>query len=305
MSYNAKVYKVFIASPNDVANERNVIRSVLARWNAINSESQKTVLLPVGWDTHAAPESGKEPQQYINEHLLDKCDILIGVFWSRVGNPTKKYESGTIEEISRHIQERKLAMLYFSQKPYPQDADLDQIRKVTEFKQNYRSESLYGEFIDEADLEKKLYNHLEIKMTENKFRPTFDSDILAKIKDDNELTAQIHNHYSLVAKNLLMNIVDENRAEIVWDAIVKKLASNPADLRDSLIYLSKLGAFKHYVYSKGYIELAKCSQPDFGIFIHTLYSINKYEFNYIYNQGLLEDSPFSRRLKELIEKDKQ
>lgn len=149
MSYNAKVYKVFIASPNDVTIERNVIRSVLARWNAINSESQKTVLLPVGWDTHAAPESGKEPQQYINEHLLDKCDILIGVFWSRVGNPTKKYESGTIEEISRHIQERKLAMLYFSQKPYPQD----------------------------ADLEKKLYNHLEIKMTENKFRPTFDSDI--------------------------------------------------------------------------------------------------------------------------------
>lgn len=304
MSYNAKVYKVFIASPSDVISERNVIRNVLARWNDLNSESKKIVLLPVGWDTHAAPEVGKPAQQYIDEYILDKCDILIGVFWSCIGSPTKNYRSGTIEEISRHIQERKLAMLYFSKKPLPPNVNLKQVDEVRKLKEKYKKESLYCEFADEADLEKKLYDHLALKMEEGKFRPVFDSDILASIKDDNELAVQIQNHYPLVSKNLLKIIMDEERDDIVWDAIVKKLVKSPADLRDSLIHLAKAGAFKHLVYKNGYIELAKCSQPDFGNFLNALYSINKFEFLDIYNQGLLEDSPFSRQLIEQIRKNK-
>lgn len=63
MSYNAKVYKVFIASPDDVHNEREIVRSVIMRWNAINAESKKIVLLPVGWETHAAPETRKSAQE--------------------------------------------------------------------------------------------------------------------------------------------------------------------------------------------------------------------------------------------------
>lgn len=60
MSYNAKIYKVFIASPDDVEREREIVRSVLMKWNAINAESKHIVLLPVGWETHAAPEPVKQ-----------------------------------------------------------------------------------------------------------------------------------------------------------------------------------------------------------------------------------------------------
>lgn len=49
--------------------------------------------------------------------------------------------------------------------------------------------------------------------------------------------------------------------------------------------------------------LPKCSQPDFGNFMNALYSLNKYEFDYLLNQGLLEDSPFKCKLLELIKKD--
>ena len=153
MSYNAKVYKVFIASPSDVAKERDVVRTVLARWNAINSESKGVVLLPVGWDTHAAPESEKSAQDYINYEILDKCDILIGIFWSRIGSPTKKSNSGTIEEIYRHIDSGKLAMMYFSSKSLPHDVDTKQLNKVREFKKKY--ESLYSVYSDENDLHKQ------------------------------------------------------------------------------------------------------------------------------------------------------
>ncbi len=63
MSYNAKVYKVSIASPDDVQREREVVRSVLMRWNAINAESKKIILLPIGWETHAEPEMGITAQE--------------------------------------------------------------------------------------------------------------------------------------------------------------------------------------------------------------------------------------------------
>lgn len=300
MSYDAKVYKVFIASPDDVKEEREIVRSVLMRWNAINAETKHIILLPVGWETHSSPVTGITAQEYINDEVLADCDILIGIFWSKVGSPTKNAESGTIEEINRHVSERKLAMLYFSTKDVPYNADLKQIEKVRELKQRYKKDSLYGEFSDYNDLEKKLYNHIELKINEGKFRPTFDSDILAQINDDYELATEIEKHFPLVSKNLLKIIIDENKSDIVWDAIVNKLAYSSADLRDTLIWLAKRGAFKHKVFIDGYKALAKNNQADFGNFMHALYSINRYEFYDIYNKGFLEDSPFTRRMLELI-----
>lgn len=303
MSYNAKVYKVFIASPDDVQKEREVVRSVIMRWNAINAESKKIVLLPVGWETHAAPETGKTVQEYINEEVLDKCDILIGIFWTKLGSPTKIAKSGTVEEIQRHLSERKLAMLYFSKQEIPSDVNLDQLKMVREFKNEIKNKSLYGEFSDEKDLESKLYTHLEIKISEGKFRSTRDSDIMAWIDDDDELATQINAHFPLAARNLLQNIVDEDRNDQVWLAIIEKLSKSPADLREALIFMAKRGAFRHKVYEEGYKNLAKYSQHDFGNFMNSLYSINKYEFDYIFKQGLLEDSKFTQDLLKLIEKD--
>jgi hypothetical protein len=303
MGYNAKVYKVFIASPSDVESEREIVRNVLARWNAINSETQKIVLLPVGWETHSAPESGREAQSYINEEILANCDILIGVFWARIGSPTKNYISGTVEEILRHISEHKLTMLYFSKKPLPNDAILEQVQLVRTFKEKCKGNSLYSEYQNDQDLEKKLFDHIQLKILRGNLRPTRDSDILARILDDDELARQISDYFPSVSKNLLMIIYDEKRSDSVWDEIVKKLTKSPAELMDSLIFLSRKGAFKHGVFTKGYRRLAECSQSHFGLFIQELYSINKFEFNAILEQGLLEDSPFSRNLLRKINQE--
>lgn len=305
MSYNAKVYKVFIATPSDVTKEREIVRSVLARWNAVNGEKERTILLPIGWDTNAAPETGKSAQEYINEELLDNCDILIGIFWSRIGSPTKHFESGTIEEITRHLNERKLAMLYFSTKEIPSDADLDQVKKVRSLKKKYEKSSLYAEFSNEYQLESNLYNHIQINIAHGKFRSTYDSDNLAKIVDDNKLINEIKEHYPLVSRNLLSNIVDETRSDDVWIAIINKLKKSPADLRESLLFLSKRQAFKHKAFILGYRALAECSQPDFGNFMSDLYAINRYEFYDIFAQGLLKDSPFTRKLLQLIKKNEE
>lgn len=303
MSYQARVFKVFIASPSDVTREREIVRSVLSQWNAINAEKQRLVLLPVGWETHGAPDSRSSAQTYINEYVLDRCDILIGVFWTRIGYPTKHHESGTVEEIKRHISNRKIAMLYFSNKPIPSNADLSQVSQVRELKNEFKSKSFYNEFDSEDDLQRRLYDHIQIKINEGAFRPFFDSDILATIKDDQELANRIQEYFPLVARNLLSTIVDEKRSDVVWDAILNKLTQSPADLRDSLLFLSRRSAFRHPVFSKGYKMLANCSQADFGVFLSDLYLINRYEFNDIFSQGLMKEGPFTEKMSEIILRD--
>lgn len=103
MSYNAKVFNVMIASPGDVASERAIIRDVIYEWNAVHSLTRNIVLLPIGWESHSSPEMGASAQTIINNQVLDKCDLLIGVFWTRIGTATSEYSSGTVEEIEKHI----------------------------------------------------------------------------------------------------------------------------------------------------------------------------------------------------------
>ena len=102
MGYNARVFNVMIASPSDVASERSIVREVIYEWNAIHSEKENIVLLPVGWESHSSPEMGR-PQEIINRQTVDKCDLLVGIFGTRIGTDTGEYDSGTIEEIERHI----------------------------------------------------------------------------------------------------------------------------------------------------------------------------------------------------------
>lgn len=104
MSYNATVYKVMIASPNDVSAERSIVREVLSEWNVVNADIRNQVLLPVGWETHSVPEMGDHPQAIINKQILHDCDLLVGVFWTRIGTATGTYASGTVEEIEEHIK---------------------------------------------------------------------------------------------------------------------------------------------------------------------------------------------------------
>jgi hypothetical protein len=170
MSYTATAYKVMIASPSDVVAERNVIREVLHEWNAVNSEKRQMVLLPVGWETHTSPEMGSAPQTIINDQILLTCDLLVGVFWTRVGTPTDKYMSGSVEEIEEHIRASKIAMLYFSSSPVmPDSIDPDQYTKLKEFKESCKSRGLFEPYSDIGDFKEKFYRHIQLKINQHEY----------------------------------------------------------------------------------------------------------------------------------------
>lgn len=165
MSYPATVYKVMIASPGDVSAERSIVRELLSEWNVVHADSKRAVLLPIGWETHSVPEMGGRPQEIINKQILGDCDLLIGVFWTRIGTATGQYASGTVEEIEEHIKVGNPTMLYFSSAPVvPESIEAEQFRALGEFKKSCQSRGLYESYADLNDFRSKLYRQLQIKL---------------------------------------------------------------------------------------------------------------------------------------------
>lgn len=165
MSYSANVFRILIASPSDVREERDIISHVIQEWNDLYSYEKKVVLLPLRWETHASPELGARPQDIINREVVDLCDMAIGVFWTRIGTPTGKAEGGTVEEIERVGNKGKIVMLYFSKAKVDLDnIDFEQYNKLKAFKNKTCPNGLVESYIDLVDFRSKLAKQLEIKV---------------------------------------------------------------------------------------------------------------------------------------------
>jgi hypothetical protein len=161
MPFNAQTFRVLIASPSDLLEERETATAVINDWNAQHAVAEGIVLLPVKWETHARPQRAVRPQQAINEQLVTKCDILIGMFWTRLGTSTGVADSGTLEEIDLFAGASKPALLYFSRRPIdPDKIDMVQHKKLKAFKGGTLKNSLVGEFSDIQSLRDQLMRHL-------------------------------------------------------------------------------------------------------------------------------------------------
>lgn len=170
MSYMAKVFNVMIASPSDVANERRMARDIIVAWNYIHSMKKRTVLMPSGWESHAAPEMGDRAQEIINQQVLQDADLLVGIFWTRVGTPTGNSESGTIEEIEKHIEKGRPVMLYFSNTPIqPNLVNQEQYNKLLEFKESFKKRGLIETFESISEFSEKFSKQLQITIINNKY----------------------------------------------------------------------------------------------------------------------------------------
>jgi hypothetical protein len=159
-----------IASPGDVQTERNIVREVVHEWNATNSASRKAVLLPIGWETHSSPLMGAQLQAIINWQVLEQSDLLIAVFWTRLGTPTIEAISGTVEEIEKHIAAGKPAMIYFSSAPVALDSvDRDQYDALTAFKKSCQSNGLYEMYESPSQFQDKVRRQLSQTLNSNPY----------------------------------------------------------------------------------------------------------------------------------------
>lgn len=161
MTFKADVLRILIASPSDLTEERATAIAVINAWNALHSAGEKVVLLPVAWETHSRPAFGDRPQAILNDQFADDCDILLGMFWARLGSDTGKAPSGTVEEIDRTADAGRPVMIYFSDRPVaPSRINLDQMGKLAAFKAETMSQALIGSFASLDELHSTLARDL-------------------------------------------------------------------------------------------------------------------------------------------------
>jgi nucleoside 2-deoxyribosyltransferase len=197
MTFQATVVRVLIASPGDTGQARVLLRDVLQEWNSLHSEDSRVMLLPVMWERDATPEMGDRPQGIINRQLVDASDILVGIFWTRLGTPTSEAESGTAEEIERFIRAGKPVLIYFSQEPViPNSIDAEQYERLNAFRESLKARGLFDGYTTQEELWRKasaaltrtIRQRFRVEVAERPFeasRPA--ARLLARIEREREL----------------------------------------------------------------------------------------------------------------------
>lgn len=171
MAEDRKLVRVFLASPGDMVQERQIAKRVVDEHNRQWADHFGIHVELVGWED-TTPGFGR-PQSLINADL-DRCDFFIGMIWKWFGSRPDKnpgdspYSSGFEEEYMRSIHARKTSgrpEIYLFFKEIPQDHIKDpseQVRKVIEFKSKITAERqiLYQEFKELQDFASHIRNCL-------------------------------------------------------------------------------------------------------------------------------------------------
>lgn len=153
MVYPAHVVHVFIASPSDVALERQALREAIWEFNDEHTADTKVVLLPRMWEKNSTPHIGAPPQAILDDQIVDSSDIVIGIFWTRIGQLLDDGKHATVHELERIVDAGKPALLYFSNTPVvPDSLDPEQYKAVQAFKNEIGTRSLYREYSGVAEL---------------------------------------------------------------------------------------------------------------------------------------------------------
>jgi hypothetical protein len=163
-----QLFQILLASPSDVVEEQALVEGAIKDWNVQHGDSAQARVELMNWRTHAHPESGKRAQALINRQFADRADIVLAIFWRRLGSPTGKAPSGTVEEIERAQGRGKKVMVYFSQRPGMEKEPLDsrEQARMERFRRKLGRNTLYGIYGSEREFEIAVRKDLALVMRE-------------------------------------------------------------------------------------------------------------------------------------------
>lgn len=161
MTFEARVLAVLIASPGDTADARDAVERTIMSWNRDRARRERVVLLPVRWEVDAVPELGFDGQSVINRQLVDDCDVVVALFHARLGAPTSRAASGTVEEIEDAIARGVPVHVYFSEMPVPRGVHPDELKRLNEYRKDLQGQGLLGSYASLDDLSAKVRTALE------------------------------------------------------------------------------------------------------------------------------------------------
>ena len=158
-----QIKRVFLACPGDLVSERSRFPRVIETVNNLRAHSLGFHLEPVGWE-RVIPSLGR-PQDLINREL-DLADLVVVLFWNRVGSPSRENstKTGTMEEFESAMRAhndlgRPLVWVYF-RKPTAQPDD--QLKGVLMFRKGLEEgkQLFFREYETLEDWEEMFRQHL-------------------------------------------------------------------------------------------------------------------------------------------------
>jgi len=159
---------VFIASPNDVAAEREVFKETIAQLNKGFGRGAQVEFLPVEWEDQLA-ETGRRVQDVLNQRIAE-CELFVLVLHTRWGRKDDKsgYSSYTEEEYETAMNlwrttGKPEVLVFFKSVPSAQLADPgDQLKPLLAFKKKLQEagDVLYRSFDNEKKFGDEIDKHL-------------------------------------------------------------------------------------------------------------------------------------------------
>ncbi len=145
-----------IASPGDMAAERDATEQVIDSWNRLHSANLNSVLLASRWEYAAPVIENVDGQQILNRDLLNRSHMLVALFGERIGTQTPRALSGTVEEIDEAVARGMAVHVFFSTAPLSRSFDPVQLRRLKEYEEQLKERGLVGYFEKPSDLSEQV-----------------------------------------------------------------------------------------------------------------------------------------------------
>ena len=150
MPTTLRTYYVFLASPGDVQEERQAVRTFVDRFNRNQARFRGLRFEVLDWENYSSAGIGR-PQELITQQTLERfrpsLAVVIGIMAQRFGSPSGTHESGTEEEFEWAVESwrtrgypevkwyfRKVEGLQLDSDPDKALDGLEQWRKVRAFR---------------------------------------------------------------------------------------------------------------------------------------------------------------------------
>ena len=161
--------RLVVASPGDVKRERDALQEIIAEINRDTARPAELYLELARWETDArAGFHAGGPQGQIDPILkIDECELVVGIFWSRLGSPTLDGKTGTEHEFDTAYKawsdnRRPEIMAYFCERPVEPKSDEDrrQFELVKQFKSSFPREGFAWKYTEVDEFKTLVARHI-------------------------------------------------------------------------------------------------------------------------------------------------
>ena len=174
---------IFISSPSDVQEERNIILRVIEKLNRLSHIRRRYVLNPLLYESEVPPEAGDIAPVIVDRYMaVEDSYLLVCLMWNRMGTPFthpdtgKTFRSGTEYEftVGYEAKERngRPHILLYRKVTKDPHADPKQKQEVDEFFKRFdggsaKFKGLYKTFSSASEFEELIFEHIERLLDEH------------------------------------------------------------------------------------------------------------------------------------------